>query len=77
MNDIEKQNSDINIQEETTTDIVKETNNNIVEDNNIPEESTPNEVLTNECEISPVDIPTVSARTQFRTDSVGCLEVVY
>lgn len=69
MNDIEKQNSDINIQEETTTDIVKETNNNIVEDNNIPEESTPNEVLTNECEISPVDIPTVSARTQFRTDS--------
>ena len=31
MNDIEKQNSDINIQEETTTDIVKETNNNIVD----------------------------------------------
>ena len=31
MNDIEKLNSDINIQEETTTDIVKETNNNIVQ----------------------------------------------
>lgn len=70
MNEIEKLNDDIKTSEETTGEVIEEeTHSKLAEDNNKPEESNPNGVLDNEGEVFSFDIPTVSVRTQFRTDS--------